>query len=66
MKFEIKGDNLVLTIPINQIDPPESKSGKTLVVASTRGNVHTNLEVLGQPVTIGFNAYIAKPVTQAA
>lgn len=59
MKVEVKGENLVITIPI--INPPSpSASGKTLVVASTRGNTKTSVLVAGKPVTIGLNAYIAK------
>ena len=34
--------------------------GKTLVVASTRGNLVTDLIIDGQPVIIGLNAYIKK------
>lgn len=32
--------------------------GKTLVVASTRGNKETDVKVNGQPVILGINAYI--------
>jgi hypothetical protein len=38
--------------------PTPSASGKTLVVASTRGNTVTTAMVDGKPVTIGLNAYI--------
>jgi len=38
--------------------PTPSASGKTLVVASTRGNAVTDVMVDGKPVTIGLNAYI--------
>jgi len=59
MTVEVKGDNLVITAPI-QKNPAPSKSGKTLVVASSHGNVRTTVEVLGKPVTVGFNAFIGK------
>ena len=36
-------------------------SGKALVVASTRGNQKTDAVVNGQPITVGINAYIARP-----
>jgi hypothetical protein len=36
-------------------------SGKSLVIASTRGNQRTEAVVNGQPVTVGVNAYIARP-----
>ena len=56
MKAEIKDGNLIITIPLDT--PKPSASGKTLVVASTRGNVATAAQVNGKPVTIGLNAYI--------
>jgi len=37
-----------------------SASGKTLVVASTRGNKETDVVIDGTPVIIGLNAYIKK------
>jgi hypothetical protein len=55
---EIVGTNLVITIPMQT--PQPSASGKTLVVASTRGNIATTAVVQGQPITIGVNAYIRK------
>jgi hypothetical protein len=58
MKAEIKEGNLVVTIPMQE--PTPSTSGKTLVVASTRGNAKTTATVNGKPVTIGLNAYISK------
>ncbi len=56
MNAEIKGNNLVITIPMQE--PTPSASGKTLVVATTHGNTVTNATVKGKPVTIGLNAYI--------
>ena len=58
MKAEIKDGNLIITIPLDT--PKPSASGKTLVVASTRGNVATAAQVNDKPVTIGLNAYIQK------
>jgi hypothetical protein len=54
---EIKGQNLIITVPM-ETPPTPSASGKTLVVASSRGNKPTTVEVNGKPVTIGVNAYI--------
>jgi hypothetical protein len=56
IRAKIENGNLVITLPIGK--PTASASGKTLVVASTRGNVKTDLMVEGHPVTIGVNAYI--------
>jgi hypothetical protein len=58
MTVEVKGGNLVITIPMAK-DPQPSASGKTLVVCSTRGNIETEVEVKGKPLTIGLNAYIS-------
>ena len=58
MKAEIKDGNLVITLPVDTKDPPVSKSGKSRVVASTRGNVQTSLQIKGKNVTVGANAYI--------
>lgn len=58
MKTEIKNNQLIITIDLQT--PTLSASGKTLVVASTRGNVVTDVTVQGKPVTIGLNAYISK------
>lgn len=59
MKVEIKDGNLVITIPV--ANPPEpSKSGKTLLVATTGGNVKTAALCQGKPITIGLNAYISR------
>lgn len=59
MKATIEGDELV--IRLNLQEPTASASGKTLVVASSRGNVTTDAEVAGQKVVIGVNAYIYPP-----
>lgn len=47
-----------LTIVIDTQEPEPSASGKTLVIASTHGNVPTDVIINGKPVTIGLNAYI--------
>ena len=59
MKVTIDKGELVIRLPLN--DPPVlSASGKTLVIASTRGNQRTEAVLHGQPVVVGVNAYIAK------
>jgi len=47
-----------ITVVLDLETPRPSASGKTLVVASTRGNTVSDAEVNGKPVVIGFNAYI--------
>jgi hypothetical protein len=58
MKAEIKDGCLILTLPLQT--PTLSASGKTYVVASSRGNKVTAATVGGKPVTVGVNAYIGK------
>ena len=59
MQATIKDGKLIIEIDL-QNPPVPSASGKTLVVASTRGNQVTDLIIEGQPVVIGVNAYIKK------
>ena len=47
-----------LTIEMDLDSPRPSASGKTLVVASSRGNQSTDAQVDGKTVTVGVNAYI--------
>lgn len=58
MKVTIEGKELVIRIPLQ--DPRPSSSGKTLVVASSNGNKKTDVQVNGQNVVVGLNAYINK------
>ncbi|MFZ4592385.1 MAG: hypothetical protein ACOYN6_15395 [Ignavibacteria bacterium] len=58
--MDAKIENGKLTIVIDLQEPTPSASGKTLVVATTHGNVVTECVVDGKPVTIGLNAYIKK------
>lgn len=59
MKVTIEGKELVIRIPM-QTPPQPSASGKTLVVASSRGNKTTEAIVDGKQVVIGLNAYIPR------
>ena len=58
LEAELKDGKLVLTLDVETKDPPMSASKKSRVVASTRGNVQTSLQVQKKNVTIGVNAYI--------
>lgn len=57
MTIEETATELVITIP-KQKPFKESKSGKSLVVATTHGNIPTSTIIDGKPLTIGVNAYI--------
>jgi hypothetical protein len=49
-----------LTLVLKLQEPTPSASGKTLVVASTHGNVPTDVKIEGHTVIVGVNAYIKK------
>jgi hypothetical protein len=57
MNARIEGNKLIVEIDLNP-QPAISKTGKTLVVASSHGNQPTQARVNGKPVVIGLNAYI--------
>ena len=54
---KIEGNELVIRLQLND-KPERSASGKTLVVASTRGNKETDCVVNVKRVIVGINAYI--------
>jgi len=58
MDAKIENNELVIRIPLEK--PHASTSGKTLIVASTGGNVQTDIKIDGKPVFVGLNAYIKK------
>lgn len=57
MEARIENGKLIVTLPIA---PHASKSGKTLVVASTGGNIPSAAIYEGKPIIIGLNAYVTK------
>ena len=52
VKYEVKDDRLIIEIDLKKEFGP-SKSGKTITVASTRGNQ----KIDGTDVVIGLNVY---------
>lgn len=56
MNVTIENGQLVIRVPMQT--PTPSATGKTLVVASSRGNKATDCVVNGKPVIVGLNAYI--------
>jgi hypothetical protein len=56
LKVEIKDNKLFIEIDLEK--PTPSSSGKTLVVASTHGNIVTSAKFEDKPITLGLNAYI--------
>ena len=57
LNAKIEGTELVIRVPLYST-PKLSATGKTLVVATSHGNVATSVEVDGMPVHVGVNAYI--------
>lgn len=60
LRATLENDDLVIRIPRNKIPKPSS-TGKTLIVASSNGNLTTQLAIDGQNLVVGFNAYIPNP-----
>jgi hypothetical protein len=56
MKAEIKGDNLIITIPFDKAGQ-RSATGKTMVHASSKGNIDTGVVHNGEKLIVGLNAY---------
>lgn len=48
---------LTIVLPVSKT-PQASSSGKSLIVASTRGNLPTTVEVNGSPLIVAVNAYV--------
>ena len=57
--MEVKIDGKMLVISISISERP-SKSGKTIVVASSNGNIPTTAVWKDKPITVGLNAYISR------
>jgi len=57
VQAKIEKGNLVITLPISK-GYPVSPSGKTRRVASSEGNIETEVEVEGQNLIVGVNAFI--------
>ena len=59
MKAEIINGNLVVTVPLRK--PTPSKSGKTLIVATSGGLKPSGVIVDGgKEIIVGLNAFIKK------
>ena len=56
MKTTIKDNVLIIELPLHS--PRPSATGKTLTVGSSNGNKPTEVQINGQPVIVGVNAYI--------
>lgn len=64
VKAEIKGGNLVVTIPLEENPQPSKSTGATLIVASTHGGVVVPVEhpkYKGEQIRLSVNGYITNP-----
>jgi lipopolysaccharide export system protein LptA len=63
MKITVKGNKLTIEADLAE-KPTPSASGKTLVLASTRGNLKTGqtfkVEGTDREIVLGLNAYVAR------
>ncbi len=57
MQVQIRDNKLFIEIDLEE-PPKPSASGKTTVMASTRGNVETDVEIDGKPLMLGLTAYV--------
>ena len=56
MKVTLKDNELTIVMPCGV--PTPSNSGKSLIVASTRGNKATGVLVDGKALVVSVNAYV--------
>jgi hypothetical protein len=56
METRIEDGKLIIVLPLQK--PQPSASGKTLVIATTHGNMPTEVKVDGRTLIIGVNAYV--------
>lgn len=52
---------MVITMPMNKHGEVESKSGKSWVISSSGGNKATGLDLNGDEIFVGVNAFCKKP-----
>lgn len=57
MKVTLKDNELTIVMQCGDLEP--SKSGKSLILASTRGNKTTSVQVDGKALVVSVNAYIS-------
>ena len=60
VKIDTEANTITLVLPANLDTPPASKSGKNLLIATTRGNQSVVVEGIGQ-ITFGVNVYRPNP-----
>jgi hypothetical protein len=61
MSTKVRLNGKILTIELRLQAPTVSTSGKSLVVATTRGQINTGIEYEGEEIVLVANAFINKP-----
>lgn len=56
MNAKVENGNLVITLPLQK--PTRSKTGKSLIIASTNGFMKTGVEVEGKEISLSVNAIV--------
>lgn len=56
VKAEVKDGRIVISLPFNPVGK-RSESGKTMIVASTRGAAIINADGFDKPVSVNVNVY---------
>ncbi len=64
MKAKLEKKRLVITLPL-LVEPRSSRSGKSVMIASSRGPRKASLTVEGKPVYVGVNAFIRTAVLKS-
>lgn len=64
MKVKMKDENLIITLPLKE--PRPSRSGKKLLVATSRGPRPTGVRVDGKVVAVVAHAFIDRDEPVAA
>jgi hypothetical protein len=65
MSTEVRLKGKILTIELPLQKPTISASGKSMVVASTRGQINTGIEYNGGDILVVANAYIRRDDSDA-
>ena len=58
MKIELTKGRLLISLKVRR-KPKPSKSGKSLIIASTRGVRHSKVKIQGRRVSVNANAFIS-------
>jgi hypothetical protein len=62
---KVRLNGKILTIELRLQEPALSASGKSMVVASTRGQINTGIEYKGSDILVVANAYIRRDDSSA-